>query len=37
MAKKSPAAHEKFYWKNSVAAYKWQKRRADQPEAITNM
>jgi L-fuconolactonase len=33
MAKKSAAAHEKFYWKNSVAAYKWQKRRQDQPVA----
>lgn len=31
MAKKSPTAHEKFYWKNSVAAYEWQRRRADQP------
>ncbi len=33
MAKKSAAAHEKFYWKNSLAAYKWQKRRQDQPSA----
>jgi L-fuconolactonase len=32
MAKKSAAAREKYFWKNSVAAYKWQKRRADQPE-----
>lgn len=31
MAKKSPVAHEKFYWKNSVTAYKWQRRRENQP------
>jgi len=31
MAKKSAEAHEKFYWKNSVTAYKWQKRLPDQP------
>jgi L-fuconolactonase len=31
MAKKSAAAHEKFYWKNSIAAYKWKRRRQDQP------
>jgi predicted TIM-barrel fold metal-dependent hydrolase len=31
MAKKSPATHEKFYWKNSIAAYKWQRRRENQP------
>ena len=31
MAKKSPAAREKYFWKNSIAAYKWQRRRSDQP------
>jgi len=33
MAKKSPTAHEKFYWKNSLAAYRWKRRRQNQPEA----
>jgi L-fuconolactonase len=32
MAKKSAAAREKYFWKNSIAAYKWKKRRADQPQ-----
>jgi L-fuconolactonase len=32
MARKSPAAHEKFFWKNSVAAYKWKRRRENQPQ-----
>lgn len=31
MAKKSAAAREKYFWKNSVAAYRWQRRRSDQP------
>jgi predicted TIM-barrel fold metal-dependent hydrolase len=31
MAKKSAAAREKYYWKNSIAAYKWQRRRSNQP------
>jgi len=31
VARKSPAAREKFFWKNSIAAYRWQRRRADQP------
>jgi len=35
MAKKSPAAHEKFYWKNSVTAYKWQRRRENQPQSVS--
>jgi predicted TIM-barrel fold metal-dependent hydrolase len=32
MAKGSAVA-EKFYWKNSIQAYKWVKRAADQPES----
>jgi L-fuconolactonase len=28
---KSAAAREKYYWKNSIAAYKWRRRSADQP------
>lgn len=32
MTKKSPAANEKFFWKNSVAAYRWKKRRENQPQ-----
>lgn len=31
IAQKSPAAAEKYYWRNSIAAYKWRPRRADQP------
>lgn len=31
MARKSAAAREKYFWKNSVAAYRWQRRRQDQP------
>ena len=31
MARKTPAAREKYFWKNSIAAYKWQRRRSDQP------
>ncbi|HZP03407.1 MAG TPA: amidohydrolase family protein [Terracidiphilus sp.] len=30
---KSPAAQEKYFWKNSLAAYRWKKRRPDQPTA----
>jgi hypothetical protein len=29
---KGPAAAEKFFWKNSVAAYRWVKRDPSQPE-----
>jgi predicted TIM-barrel fold metal-dependent hydrolase len=28
---KSPAAREKYYWKNSISAYKWRRRSPDQP------
>jgi L-fuconolactonase len=28
---KDPGAIEKFFWKNSLAAYRWKKRRANQP------
>ena len=31
MAKKSPAAREKYFWKNSIAAYKWAQRSPNQP------
>jgi L-fuconolactonase len=31
MARKSAEAREKFFWKNSVAAYRWKPRRSDQP------
>ncbi|MGA2984448.1 MAG: amidohydrolase family protein [Terriglobia bacterium] len=34
VAGKSAAAAEKFYWKNSIQAYHWIKRAANQPEAI---
>ena len=30
---KGPAAAEKFFWKNSIAAYRWVKREAGQPQA----
>ena len=30
---KGQAAAEKFFWKNSVAAYRWVKRDASQPHA----
>jgi predicted TIM-barrel fold metal-dependent hydrolase len=30
-SEKGPEAVEKFYWKNSLAAYRWKKRRANQP------
>ena len=30
--KKGTAAAEKYFWKNSVAAYRWVKREAGQPE-----
>jgi L-fuconolactonase len=29
---KGPAASEKFFWKNSVAAYRWHRRASDQPK-----
>ncbi len=32
-ATKGPAASEKYFWKNSVAAYKWVHREASQPKA----
>ena len=28
---KGPVAAEKFFWKNSVAAYRWRRREPDQP------
>lgn len=31
VGRKSAEAREKFFWKNSKAAYKWEKRRQDQP------
>ena len=31
MARKSYAAREKYFWKNSLAAYRWTKRKSDQP------
>ncbi len=31
MAGKSAGAREKYFWKNSIAAYKWRARRTDQP------
>ncbi|MDR3750547.1 MAG: amidohydrolase family protein [Terracidiphilus sp.] len=30
VARKSPEAREKYFWKNSIAAYRWKRRRADQ-------
>jgi L-fuconolactonase len=30
---KGPAAAEKFFWKNSIAAYRWVKREKGQPQA----
>jgi len=30
---KGPAVAEKFFWKNSIAAYRWKKRDAGQPQA----
>lgn len=32
-AAKSPAASEKYFWRNSLKAYKWKKRAASQPAA----
>lgn len=34
MAQKSAEAQAKYYWKNSLAAYRWKRRRTDQPEAF---
>lgn len=31
MTRKSAVAREKYFWKNSIAAYRWQRRRQDQP------
>jgi predicted TIM-barrel fold metal-dependent hydrolase len=31
IAQKSPAIHEKFFWKNSIAAYRWHRRTPNQP------
>jgi predicted TIM-barrel fold metal-dependent hydrolase len=31
--RKGPAAAEKFFWKNSVAAYRWVRREPSQPQA----
>lgn len=31
MARKSASARAKYFWKNSVAAYRWKPRRSDQP------
>src|ERR1700722_19814763 len=31
VAAKGPVAEEKFFWKNSVAAYRWHRREPDQP------
>ena len=33
MARKSPAAREKYFWRNSIAAYKWKPRQGGQPTA----
>lgn len=33
MARNSASAREKYFWKNSIAAYRWQRRRQDQPAA----
>jgi predicted TIM-barrel fold metal-dependent hydrolase len=31
IARKDAGAREKFFWKNSIAAYRWQRRRSNQP------
>jgi len=31
IGEKNPAVSEKFFWKNSIAAYRWRRRRPDQP------
>jgi L-fuconolactonase len=31
ISQKSTAVREKFFWKNSIAAYKWHRRKPDQP------
>jgi predicted TIM-barrel fold metal-dependent hydrolase len=33
MARKTYGAREKYFWKNSLAAYRWTKRKTDQPSA----
>jgi L-fuconolactonase len=35
LSTKSHAAQEKFFWKNSVAAYRWRRRAADQPQGAS--
>lgn len=35
VSQKSKAAQQKFFWKNSVAAYRWHRRQADQPVLAT--
>jgi L-fuconolactonase len=32
ISKKSRAAQEKYYWKNSLSAYRWHRRTPDQPQ-----
>lgn len=31
VARKDAVAREKFFWKNSIAAYRWERRRSNQP------
>jgi L-fuconolactonase len=33
VANKGRAAQEKYFWRNSVAAYRWKARRQDQPQS----
>jgi L-fuconolactonase len=33
ISQKSPQAREKYYWKNSISAYRWRPRRGDQRSA----
>lgn len=35
LARKGPGAQQKFFWQNSMAAYKWQRRLATQPALQT--
>ena len=35
IAGKGRAAEEKFFWKNSLAAYRWVKRQPHQPSALS--
>lgn len=34
ISRKTPAVQEKYFWKNSIAAYRWRPRRQDQPEMM---